>query len=389
MLKRLLSKKQLYILGINSGTSADGIDLAIVKLSRIGKTIKSEFITGEIASYTGKVKKELESLITAENLSDEILARYDIAFGKYLGKIASTFASKQEYSIDLVASHGQTIGHYPKKKSLLGYKTGATMQIGDGNAIACESGLPIVSDFRRTDIALGGEGAPLTPHVNQILFSHKTKRRIIVNIGGIANYSYLATGRDMSKISGADCGPGNTLIDIAMFLLYKKPFDKDGKIARTGNVIPAIVSEISRINRRKNKSTGRELFSSAFVARLLKKHAECSRADIIASLTEATVREMFVSIKKHLKPNPDGVFLTGGGRRNLVIVEQLGRLCDPVRVLPIEALGYDGDLVEAVSFAVLGGCYVYEIPSTLSNVTGARMGGIAGKLSLPAQVNAK
>ena len=392
MLKRLLIKQKVNILGINSGTSADGLDLAVIKFGRRGSQYSIEILGGTAVRFSSRIKAELEQAITSPKIDAESMARLDIAFGRYLGRIAKKYLEASPHTIDLIASHGQTIGHFPTKETVFGSKTTATVQIGDGNAIACESGLPVVSDFRRTDIALGGEGAPLTPFINQLLFGRRKRSVIVVNIGGIANYSFHPTGADIASVRGGDCGPGNTLIDNAAQLLFNKPFDRNGILASKGTIVPEIVKAIVAANKKRGISTGRELFDRDLLARLvyLGRRARADSTAVITSITDATSTCIHASLKTALKDKSlDAVYLTGGGRKNLYIVKRLAELCRPVAVLPIEALGYDGDLLEAVSFAVLGGCFLFGIPSTLPHVTGAAFGGIAGRLSVPPQKTVK
>ncbi len=385
MLKRLLSKKALTIVGVNTGTSCDGLDIAVIRFTRSRKNHGVKFITGATVPFTKPVKHALENLITSNVINAEEITRYDIAFGKFIGRCARKFLTDSKIKADLITSHGQTIGHFPKKKTILKTSSYATLQIGDGNAIATEAKLPVVNDFRRTDIALGGEGAPLTPFVNQLLFGHKSRSRVIVNIGGIANFSYHPSGRRFDAVAGGDCGPGNTLIDSAMRTLFSKTCDIGGEIAQSGLVVPDIVKEIRAANKKRGVSAGREQFTPTLLARIVfhSRRNRASKEDIIASITAATVECIYSSLRKYLKNPIDGIYLTGGGRRNLAIVRELVDKFSPVKIFPVEALGYDGDLLEAVSFAVLGGCYIHGIPSTLPAVTKAKSGGIAGKLALP------
>ncbi len=386
MLKRIIAKKKLRILGINSGTSADGIDLALIAFERSGRKPRVKFIAGLMIPYPPRVKKALEKIITAETIDKQELARWDIAYGHFLGTAARTFLQKSKQTADLIGSHGQTVGHFPAKTRLVSAKLGATMQIGDGNAVAAASGLPVVHDFRRADVALGGEGAPLTPFVNHLLFGHRSQSRIIVNIGGIANFSYHPAGGDTSDITGGDCGPGNVLSDLAARMLFHKNFDRDGALANRGEIVDAILRPITAANKKRRVSAGREQFDWQLLARLIhtaRRH-HTGKYDIMASIADATAMLIHRSIRKRLSdPRLDGVYLTGGGRKNIFVIKRLQARCPNAGMWPIEALGYDGDLLEAVSFAVMAGCFVFGIPSTLPHVTGGKAGGIAGKLALP------
>ncbi len=386
MLKKLSSKKELRILGINSGTSADGVDLALIKFTPGGKKLKISFIDGKMFPYPRRIKTELDRAIEDKAINLDELSRLDTAFGNYLGLAALRFAEKTRHRVDLIASHGQTIGHYSKKEKTLGHKTGTTLQIGDGNAIAAASGLPVVSDFRRADIALGGEGAPLTPFVNHLLFGHRTKSRIIVNIGGIANFSYHPAGAIPDNVKGGDCGPGNVLSDLICRLMFHTKFDRNGTFARKGTIHKELINPIIEANKGRGVSAGREQFDQYLLARLVHtaRRLKACKHDILASSDDAVAILICWSIAGYVKdPHLECIHLTGGGRHNRFIVERLQKHCRSIPVRPIEDLGYDGDFLEALSFAVLGGCFIAGRASTMPHITGSKSGGVAGKLSLP------
>ena len=386
MLKKLLSKKSLTILGLNSGTSADGLDLAVVRFRMIDGRPRISFVIGQAAAYPSRIKRELERLLGDGKITIEETARFDIAYGSYLGKSAARFIAAKDLTVDLIASHGQTMGHFPEKKKVLGSSSGATFQAGDGNAIAFETGIPAVSDFRRADVSSGGEGAPLTPFINHLLFGDRKRSRIVVNIGGIANFSYHPAGGSAADIRGGDCGPGNVLSDMASRLLFHKPYDKDGRIADRGEVIDEIIDRIDEANRQRGISAGREQFGWPLFAGLVHaaRRRRAQNQDIVASITAATARLIARSLEPFLADKRlEAIYLTGGGRRNRFLVQRLVEAMGSHRVLPIEDLGYDGDLLEAVSFAALGWCFIHGLPSTLPQVTVAVRSAISGKLSLP------
>ncbi len=386
MLKKLASKTRLTILGLNSGTSADGIDLALIECPRKGRNLQSRFIEGRMVPYPARVRRELGRILDDTSVSTEKLARLNVAYGRYLGKVARAYISDRKLRVDLIGAHGQTVRHYPKKVNYLGEKISATIQTGDGATLAAVTGIPVVSDFRLTDIALGGEGAPLTPFVNQLMFGDRKASRIIVNIGGIANFSYHPAGGDLAAVAGGDCGPGNRLSDLACEILYNKKYDKDGEIARGGRILGSVVKKIIATSRPSTVSIGRDRYDELLLARLifLTRREKASYEDLMASIVDASARLIYRSVRKYLKDSKlAGIYLTGGGRRNLFLVKRIQECIDPIGLWPVEKLGYHGDLLEAISFAVLAGCYVFGMPSTLPQITGASWGGIAGKLSLP------
>jgi anhydro-N-acetylmuramic acid kinase len=383
---KLIAKKTLNILGINSGTSADGVDLALIRFVKSGRRPRIRFLGGAVIPYPIRVRRMLEDAIAGRIADTEELARLDMSYGRFLGQAARQFMCDGNHRIDLVGSHGQTVGHYPKRKRTGGDPLAATIQIGDGNAVASASGLPVVCDFRRADIALGGEGAPLTPFVNHLLFGHQKRSRIIVNIGGIANYSYHPAGGGTADVAGGDCGPGNVMSDLACRLLFHTKYDRDGALAHRGNVIDELIRPIEAANKRRGVSAGREQFDWQLLARIvhLSRRHRAGKCDIMASIADATAHLIHKSIRRHLRDKRlDGIYLTGGGRRNTFMVERLQMRSKDIAIRPVEALGFDGDLLEALSFAVLAGCFIVGIPSTMPHITGGDAGGIAGKLALP------
>jgi anhydro-N-acetylmuramic acid kinase len=387
-LKRLLSRKKIRILGINSGTSADGIDLAAIDFSASAGCINVKYLDGASFPYSIGTKRLLEKIMDDDELSPESLARTDIAYGRFLGQAANDFLKRHRLKIDMISSHGQTVRHYPSPKKIMGFKTSGSIQIGDGNAVTTVTGFPTISDFRQADIAGGGEGAPLTPFVNQILFGTGKVSRIIVNIGGIANFSYHPAGGKVEDVNGGDCGPGNRLSDLTCKLIFNKPYDKDGTIAQKGIVIAGIVDHIVKADRRHMISTGREQYDELLLARLVHslRRNKGDYKDLLASINDATAKMIYRTIEPYLADkNLEAVYLTGGGRKNVFVVDRLTKYIRPITLMPIESLGYDGDLLEAISFAVLGGCFIHRIPSTVPCGKGFGGFSLAGKLALPAE----
>ncbi len=390
LFQKLTENKTLRILGINSGTSADGLDLALIEFSYDAKSPPPQIkiLSGDVVPYPNQIRREIERLIVAPVVDKEQLCRFDLSYGQFIGRTAAQFVHSRKAKVDLIGSHGQTIGHFSKKEKSPTGKYSATMQIGAGSGIAIESGLPVVTNFRSTDVALSGEGAPLTPFVNSLLFGDKLKSRIILNIGGIANFSYLPVGHHPQKVLGGDCGPGNIISDKICQLLFHKPFDQNGSLAQQGTARRELVQLIKKSvpSGKNQRSLGREQFGIDLIARLihLSRNKRYEPKDILTSALEASAQLVVRSIKKHLDEKKlEALYLTGGGRRNITLVKMLSEQVKRVKIWPVEKLGADGDLLEAASFAVLAGCFVSGIGSTISQVTGAETGGIAGQLSLP------
>jgi anhydro-N-acetylmuramic acid kinase len=259
-----------------------------------------------------------------------------------------------------------------------------TLQVGDPSYIARVTGLPVVADFRRSDIAAGGQGAPLSPVLHEYLFRHHKKWRAIVNIGGIANVTILPPMKSRRSPLAGDCGPGNMAIDLAMLRFYGRPFDKEGRTALSGNPHIDLVSRILRRNFFKlspPKSTGREQLGQRFVDQIVEKIGKTPKQDIISTVSEITVRGI-ADFLNRFAVKVDEIYLCGGGAKNEYIVSRLRQLFPESEVNTTAALGYDPDFLEALLWAYLAYCFVYKIRIDTSRFTGAGKPYIPGRLCL-------
>jgi anhydro-N-acetylmuramic acid kinase len=233
-LERVLRKKRLTILGLNSGTSADGLDMAVVRVYSSGRRRVIKFIGGARKRYPPKLRSSILDMCDSKTTPLGELVYLDNIVGRFYGKTASAFIKEmgRGSGIDLVASHGQTVRHLPDKIRRLGYKTGGSMQLGSPEFISAATGLPVVSDFRQADIALGNEGAPITVSAMRDIFASAREPRLIVNIGGMSNYFYFPRPGSGIRVRASDCGPGNSLCDILSGLLNGERYDAGGRRAR-------------------------------------------------------------------------------------------------------------------------------------------------------------
>ena len=374
------SSASIDIIGLNSGTSGDGLDVALVRFAS---------------------KKQLQILLAKtfpypENLRDRIIAageseftdgirwlELDAELGILTGKLtkkfiskASTFNSKPR----LIASHGQTVRHLSSHgKNVL------TLQIGEPAYIARATGLPVISDFRRSDLAAGGEGAPLSPVLHQRLFSHQSKWRAIVNIGGIANITILPPPRSRYHPLAADCGPGNMLIDMATNRLFGKSFDRNGQMALRGHADDLVVAQAMNLpffNKRPPKSTGRELFGDLFLTDVLDNMKDTSKENIISTVSEITVTGISDFIAR-FGWKVEEIYLCGGGARNRFILSRLAEIFPKKVISTTATLGYDPDNLEAVLWAFMAYQFVIGNPINTRYFTGAKRPYIPGKLCSP------
>jgi anhydro-N-acetylmuramic acid kinase len=368
------------IVGLNSGTSGDGLDAAIV---RFAPNERPQMLLAKTFLYPWNLR---ERIIAAgeHDFADGIQwLKLDTELGILTGRLIKRFISKANVikaNPKLIASHGQTVRHLPSiDKNVL------TLQIGEPAYIAKATGLPVISDFRRSDLAAGGEGAPLSPVLHQELFSHHSKWRAIVNIGGVANITILPPPKSRDHPLAGDCGPGNMLIDMAMKRLFSKAFDHNGQTALKGNADERIVSQImnhSFFDKRPPKSTGRELFGDLFLTDIFEKMKDESKENIISTMSEITVTGIADFIARFGWKVED-IYICGGGARNRFIISRLAEIF-PKKVISTTAeLGYDPDYLEALLWAFMAYQFVRGNPINARYFTRATKPYIPGKMCLP------
>ncbi|MBI3597883.1 MAG: anhydro-N-acetylmuramic acid kinase [Nitrospirae bacterium] len=382
----------MKVIGLISGTSSDGIDAAIVEISRRGDLIR--LIDFAIYPYPESLQQKLIALASGNPQSVADLCHLNFYLGERFADAAVQIAKKSDIplsSVSLIGSHGQTVHHLPTPKKEGKWMIRSTLQIGEPSVIAERTGVTTIADFRPRDMAAFGEGAPLTPLLHYHLFGHRKKSRAIVNIGGISNVTYLKAGGDREDIRAFDMGPGNMLIDGLVHILTNKRIDLHGKIARRGKVILPLLSELMQhpfIRKKPPKSTGREVFGKAIIERLIHEKISHSSEDLIATATAFTAAAIGFNIRKFiLEARPlwnDGplteVVVGGGGVRNNFLMESLAKNLSPIPVSPFETLGFDSRAIEAITFALLGYHTWHNQPANIPSVTGASGLVLLGKI---------
>ena len=392
-LARVRSGEPVFAIGLISGTSADGVDAALVRLERIEGRPKVELQAFLSVPFPGGVYESLhlcfENRATARAICC-LNAQLGVLFAEAAERVlheAAVIASEKEEAdspkLAFVASHGQTIWHEPV--SSVPEMPRGTLQIGEAAIIAERLGVPVVSDFRQQDMALGGQGAPLVPYVDYLLFSHPQESRAVQNLGGIGNVTYLPASGGPEAVIAFDTGPANALLDVAASLITEGRADRDwdGKLAASAPVNAALLAELLAepyLQQPPPKSTGRELFSAEIVRELWKRGH--TGAGLLSTLTELTVRSVADAYRQWLGP-VDRVILGGGGSRNVELVRRLKDALAPAVVSTNEELGYNGDAKEAVAFAVLGYETLCGKPSNVPSATGASRPAVQGKICLP------
>ena len=362
LLNKLLKRKRLIVLGINSGTSADSLDLCAVNISRI-KNIKSiKIIASHNYVFPASIKKQIHTQIHCNSINPESIIQLDNILGMFIGLKAKEIIKQlkaKNINVNLIASHGQTIRHIPKKLKIGKFLINGTLQIGSLDQIAAKCNRIVTGDFRQADVAIGNEGAPITTGAMFELFSNK-KPRLIINIGGISNYFYFPSDKSNKNITACDCGPGNSLCDILSEKLFNKPFDKNGQIARKGIVSQRLLALLMSNPFFSNKqvSTGREAFGLKTAEEIIEfgEKFKIPNEDLITTTSELTVLAIIKGIESFYRNDKDldKLYLTGGGRKNIFFRKGLDRYLPEIEIRMVDELGIDGNYVEAAAFAVLG-----------------------------------
>ena len=391
----IAQKKTRSIIGLMSGTSLDGLDVAFCKISNSGENTAVELVDFETISYSTEFKDQIRNVFTKKKIVFQDLVLLNEIIGTVHGEMVLECLEKWNITtdeVDVIASHGQTVFHAPKNLHQLEGYPNATLQIGDGDHIAVKTGIITISDFRQKHVAAGGEGAPLAVYGDYFLFGQKDENRIMLNIGGISNFTFLPANRNPSQIIVTDTGTGNTLIDnfVKMYFL-EKAFDKDAEIAKKGTVNQGLLLSLKADDFFKNKfpkSTGQELFSVEYVENALKK-SNCkniSIEDLLATLTRFTAETIADAVKINMiNINQDlkeiTIYASGGGVHNPLLMQWLTELL-PCKFRNINDLGFSGDAKEAVLFAILanetlaGGNSQFDLKNGIPSVS-------MGKISMP------
>ncbi|OEF23614.1 anhydro-N-acetylmuramic acid kinase [Vibrio rumoiensis] len=362
-------------IGIMSGTSLDGVDTALVETD--GKTIR--LLAHDFFTMPEDLKKDVLDVCIGQDTNlikiGEIDHRLGHVFADAVNQLLST-SNTPVTDITAVGSHGQTVFHAPDSPYPF------TMQLGDANIIAAKTNITTIADFRRKDMALGGQGAPLVPAFHQALFDHLDNNIVILNIGGIANLSIV----DGDNTSGYDTGPGNMLMDSWVHKHFQQSYDKDAQLARTGKVDKALLDKMLEEAYFKHpapKSTGRELFNLPWLEAILKDFTT-SIADVQATLAELTALTIATEVRQFSKEGSINELLAcGGGAQNPLLMERLAQLLPEWQVADTLKYGVDADYMEAMAFAWLAHQTMHRKPGNLPAATGASRLAVLGAIYLP------
>ena len=352
-------KPERLIIGLMSGTSLDGLDIALCRFSGNGFDTRFELLEFTTVAYTDTFKEDVRQVFAKKQVDLEKLCLLNASIGSLHADMILEALNQWDYEpadVDLIASHGQTIYHAPKRLHHLPNYPNATLQIGDGDHIAVKTGIITLSDFRQKHIAAGGEGAPLALYGDILLGSHPTENRILLNMGGIANLTWLPASKE--GVICTDVGPGNTLIDCACLHYFNKPYDENGAIAFSGIVNMVLLDELLKepfFTETVPKTTGPELFSWQYVkdAQQRTGSLQITPEDLIATLSTLTAEGIVRFIQSNITSKVDKLFTSGGGAKNDFIIQYLQNALPDVEIANTDVLGINADAKEAILFALL------------------------------------
>jgi anhydro-N-acetylmuramic acid kinase len=385
-LSSIATKSERLIIGLMSGTSLDGLDIALCRIKSSGLATEAEILDFETVPYTSIFKNEIKRICFKQNVDLEKLCLLNTEIGKLHGKLINQFLKHRNIgaeAIDLIASHGQTVFHSPKRLRKADDYGNATLQIGDADQIATITGIITLSDFRQKNIAEGKEGAPLAIYGDYLLFKSQTENRVLLNIGGISNFTLLNADQKFDSVLSTDTGPGNTLMDQYVASHFKNQhYDKNAEIALKGKVDENLLKALLSHPFFKNdlpKTTGPELFNLSYLKEAMKKSGRdnLSHENVLATLNKFTACGIAIAITKANCSN-GAVYLSGGGAHNPLLINNLIKLLPRLAFKNLNELGMNPDAKEALLFAVLAN----ETIAGNTDVFGVKSLSM-GKISLP------
>jgi anhydro-N-acetylmuramic acid kinase len=361
-LYQIANKPNRKIIGLMSGTSMDGLDIALCDIEGAGLNTRVKLLQFTTVAYDSFMKEQILSVFSKENVSLEKLTLLNAWIATQHAQMVNATLQTWGISataIDLIASHGQTIYHAPKSLHPNDAFGTATLQIGDGDHLSVHTGIITISDFRQKHIAAGGDGAPLAVYGDYLLCGDKNENRVLLNIGGIANYTYLPANTKLNHVCSTDTGPGNTIMDAYMRKYYNQPYDKDGVIAKQGTVNSELLSKLLEdkfFSLPSPKTIGPELFNIAFVenALLVTGLTQLAVQDIMATLSMYTATTIVDAIYKLVPANENfTLYVSGGGMHNPLLMQHIKNLMPTIQIESSEKIGIQPDAKEAILFAVL------------------------------------
>lgn len=386
----------MRVIGMMSGTSADGIDSALVRLDGAPPALKMKFVAHHRSEFRAPLRAAILRVANGDATTSAEISQLNFALGEEFARAAIAACKNWRIplsKIDLIGSHGQTICHQAVPTRFLGIgSVNSTLQIGEPGIIAAQTGVPVVADFRPADMSVGGQGAPLVPFVDYLLYRSKHVGRVALNIGGIANISVIPARAKPEDVFAFDTGPGNMIVDALIENISegRERYDKDARIALAGETLPGLLNRFLRepyFQKKPPKTAGREQFGRAAAERMLawgKEHG-AKPADLVRTATVFTALSIANAVKQFVLPraNVREIIAAGGGTHNPLIMAQLAAALPGIAFIPSRDFGVPEDAKEAFAFAVLAYEAWHGRPNNLPTATGASHAVVMGKIVRP------
>ena len=383
----LWNQDSRLVAGLMSGTSADGVDAVLTRITGSGTDTKVEQLGFYFEPFDAATRQAILDMCTGEQGGSREVCLLGTHLGKlYARAVRELLKQTNTERIDLIGTHGQTVYHIPEDTPYLGGTIRGTLQIGDPSYLAEEFGCPVVSDFRIRDMAAGGLGAPLVPYTEFLLYRSETEDVALQNIGGIGNVTLLPAGCSLDQVTAFDTGPGNMVMDALVEKITdgKLSYDDGGRLAASGKVIPEMLRwmlEDPYLEKKPPKTTGREYFGREYVEKLL-TFGDYALVDILTTATAFTAHSIALSLRRFAPRLPARLVVAGGGSRNPTLLRFLQEALPETLVQVQEDLGLDSDAKEAVAFAILANEALFGVCNNAPSATGARHGVVMGRINL-------
>lgn len=386
----LAAKPARRIIGLMSGTSLDGLDIALCELTGAGMTTSVRLLQFATMPYDDNYKQRVKAVFAKRNVDLQQVTLLNPWIATEHARLINQCLQQwlvDAKDIDLIASHGQTVFHAPKRQHQLSDYGNATLQLGDGDHLAVATGITVISDFRQKHIAAGGEGAPLAVYGDYLLFSSHSENRLLMNIGGIANFTWLPASQNAQAVFSSDIGPGNTMMDAYMQRHFSQHHDADAAVASSGKVSEPLLAALKHndfFQLKFPKTTGPEVFNLAYLeqAQQSSDTEALSHADVMATLNRFTA-DMIISAIAQTTAQLDKfvIYASGGGIHNPLLMQQLKKALPDIAIKTTADLGINPDAKEAVLFAVLANECVAGGKNSMSNAREGIPGVTMGKIS--------
>ncbi len=377
--------------GLMSGTSADGIDAALVRIEGMGAEVSVTLLANDTLRYTPSVRQRLRGCMGPEAGNVREMTLLDAYMGELFAHAVMHICKKggvDPQTISVAGSHGQTLFHHPEPIQYPGFSVTSTLQIGSPALIAQRTGITVVSGFRRRDMAAGGQGAPLAPYLDYILYHHRSRSRIALNIGGIANITALPAGAGPGEVMAFDTGPGNALLDLAAYHFSggKKTYDVDGAMALGGRVQAPLLQALEKhpfLRKTPPKSADKDDFGPLFLDGILARFQSLASPDVMATLAAFTVRSVATAILEFCvqRARYEEIIVSGGGAKNPLLMEGLQEAFPMLTISASDDYGIPSGAKEAVLMAVLADATLHGWPSNVPAATGAKASVILGDIT--------